>query len=409
MAFDAYRSYRTASFVDELLAIAKGIVAGGLILGAIAFALKLNYLSRGFILSFVVINFAIIGTERFAVRSLSWAVRRHGYNFRNVLIVGTNDTARDIAQKISQYHNWGLRLAGFIAEDVHDAGSSLDGIAVVARLQELETFIRHEAIDEVIFCVPFRKLPDLEDTFLMLEEHGINARIAAQMFPHLIARMGFEELETVPLLTFSTVPENTIALAIKRFSDIVLAVVLMICSFPIVVAAALAVKATSSGPVLFKQKRSGLHGRTFTLYKFRSMYRDAESLRSDLERLNEMEGPVFKIKADPRITPLGRFLRRTSIDELPQLWNVLKGDMSIVGPRPPVPEEVEKYERWQRRRLSMRPGITCIWQISGRNKISDFDQWVKLDLQYIDTWSLALDLKIFLKTIPVVLFQRGAV
>ena len=170
---------------------------------------------------------------------------------------------------------------------------------------------------------------------------------------------------------------------------------------------AIGIKLTSPGPILFRQKRSGLHGRLFTMYKFRSMVNDAEMLRAELEAFNEMTGPVFKMNQDPRVTPIGKFMRRTSIDEFPQLWNVLVGDMSLVGPRPPIPNEVDKYDPWHRRRLSMKPGLTCLWQISGRNKIG-FDQWMKLDLQYIDNWSLWLDFTILLRTIPVVLSGFGA-
>jgi lipopolysaccharide/colanic/teichoic acid biosynthesis glycosyltransferase len=176
---------------------------------------------------------------------------------------------------------------------------------------------------------------------------------------------------------------------------------------PVFLLTAIAVKATSRGPVFFRQTRVGLNGRTFTLFKFRSMYQDAEARRPALEDRNEMTGPVFKIKHDPRITAVGKWIRRFSIDEIPQFWNVLRGDMSLVGPRPPIPEEVKKYERWQRRRLSMKPGITCLWQVSGRNGL-DFESWMRLDLAYIDTWSLRLDVQILLRTVPVVLTARGA-
>ncbi|PYR93204.1 MAG: hypothetical protein DMF84_09400 [Acidobacteria bacterium] len=171
---------------------------------------------------------------------------------------------------------------------------------------------------------------------------------------------------------------------------------------------ALAVKLTSRGPVLFKQVRAGANGRPFVMHKFRSMCEGAESLQAELAGANEMSGPVFKIRNDPRLTPLGRFLRRSSFDELPQLWNVLRGEMSLVGPRPPVPSEVIRYEAWQRRRLSMKPGLTCLWQVSGRSEIADFDQWMKLDLQYIDSWSLTLDLQILARTVPAVVTGRGA-
>jgi exopolysaccharide biosynthesis polyprenyl glycosylphosphotransferase len=182
----------------------------------------------------------------------------------------------------------------------------------------------------------------------------------------------------------------------------------LVVLWPFLLIAAIAVKLTSKGPIFFRQTRSGVNGRKFVLYKFRTMVLGAEKKLKDLQAHNEMDGPVFKVKNDPRITPIGKFFRKFSIDELPQLWNVLKGEMSLVGPRPPIPDEVNQYDPWHRRRLSMRPGITCLWQVGGRNKIKKFDDWMKLDLEYIDNWSLALDFKILLKTIPAVLFSVGA-
>ena len=181
----------------------------------------------------------------------------------------------------------------------------------------------------------------------------------------------------------------------------------LVLAMPVIVIAALAIKLSSPGSVVFKQQRIGLNGRSFTLYKFRTMIERAHELRDEVSHLNQMTGPVFKAAADPRVTTVGRILRRFSFDELPQLWNVLKGDMSLVGPRPPIPEEVKSYHRWHRRRLSMKPGLTCLWQVSGRNKI-DFDHWMQLDLQYIDNWSPSLDLKILLRTIPAVISREGA-
>jgi len=194
---------------------------------------------------------------------------------------------------------------------------------------------------------------------------------------------------------------------LKRLMDILTAFAGLLVSVPLMVIIAVLIKLESKGPVLFRQTRAGLNGRRFVLLKFRSMVDDAEHQRAALEVLNEMSGPVFKLTRDPRVTRVGAFLRRTSLDELPQLWNVLKGDMSLVGPRPPLPSEVKRYERWQRRRLSMKPGLTCLWQTSGRNEV-DFDEWMRLDMEYIDTWSLTKDVKIILKTIPAVLFARGA-
>jgi exopolysaccharide biosynthesis polyprenyl glycosylphosphotransferase len=214
-------------------------------------------------------------------------------------------------------------------------------------------------------------------------------------------------LEGVPFVTFTTTPSNDSQLAVKRVLDIALSLLLLTVTAPVMVIASIAIKLSSPGAVLFRQERIGLNGRIFTLYKFRTMIENAHQLRGEVEHLNEMSGPVFKAKSDPRITTVGRILRKFSFDEIPQLWNVVRGDMSLVGPRPPIPEEVDLYQRWQRRRLSMKPGLTCLWQVSGRNDL-DFNRWMELDLQYIDNWSPLLDLKILLRTIPAVLSGRGA-
>ena len=406
--FGAYRSYRTASFIDEAFSLVKSVLIGGVLLGTIAFTFQSFYLSRSLLLFFFVLNLCMLIAVRFLVRSLSWIVRSKGYNFRNVIIIGTGYRALDLASRIDKYREWGLRLVGFVTLENEGPNTMIEGRQIIGQLSDIEKIILHNVVDEAIFVVPGDLLADLEDALLLLEEHGVVVRLVSSIFPHVIAKIRLEEFETVPLLTFTTVPTDEVALAMKRLFDICAASVLGIVSLPVMMAAAVAIRMSSSGPILFRQKRCGMNGRVFTLYKFRSMYAESESRKGELMANNEMGGPAFKIKDDPRITPVGRLLRKMSIDELPQLWNVLKGDMSIVGPRPPLPDEVGKYVRWQRRRLSMRPGITCLWQISGRNEITEFDEWVKLDLQYIDTWSLALDLKIFLKTIPVVLFQRGA-
>jgi exopolysaccharide biosynthesis polyprenyl glycosylphosphotransferase len=247
----------------------------------------------------------------------------------------------------------------------------------------------------------------MKQIFLLCEEMGIRIRVAMNFFQNRLARIEIEELEGIPFLTFTTTPSNETQLAAKRLLDIVVSVGILGIAAPVITVIAAAIRITSPGSVVFKQKRIGLNGRMFTLYKFRTMIEDAHERRGEIEHLNEMTGPVFKAKDDPRITPVGRFLRKFSLDEIPQLWNVLKGDMSLVGPRPPIPEEVASYHRWHRRRLSMKPGLTCLWQISGRNNI-DFDRWMQLDLQYIDNWSPSLDLKILLRTIPAVLSGKGA-
>jgi len=242
---------------------------------------------------------------------------------------------------------------------------------------------------------------------MQCEEQGIPTRLPLDFFPHAISQPSLDFIEDQAFLTFSPVPHQIAALMAKRFIDFIGAIVGLIICAPLFLLVPILIKLTSRGPVIYRQIRCGLYGRKFVLYKFRSMIDGAEDVLWEIRHLNEMNGPVFKMRNDPRITPLGRFLRKTSIDEIPQFINVLKGELSLVGPRAPLPDEVREYNRWQRRRLSVKPGLTCLWQISGRNEI-DFDEWMKLDLQYIDNWSLWLDLKIILMTFPTVLFCRGA-
>jgi exopolysaccharide biosynthesis polyprenyl glycosylphosphotransferase len=227
------------------------------------------------------------------------------------------------------------------------------------------------------------------------------------LFATRIAARNVEDLDGIPLLSLETTPSDIVPLAAKRAFDLVLSSAALLVLAPVFLVFAVAIRLESPGPVLFRQRRVGVNGREFMLYKFRSMYQDAEARLESLRARNEVSGPVFKIRDDPRVTRVGRFMRRTSIDELPQFWNVLRGEMSVVGPRPPLPAEVKQYQRWQVRRLSMKPGITCIWQVSGRSHIS-FERWMELDLQYIDNWSLWRDVKILARTIPAVLTGRGA-
>jgi exopolysaccharide biosynthesis polyprenyl glycosylphosphotransferase len=259
----------------------------------------------------------------------------------------------------------------------------------------------------VVFIVPRAWLNGIEGAVRLCEEQGVKTSIALDLYDLAVARPLVTELEGMPMLTYSTTPSSEGKLALKRAIDLIGSAFLLLVVSPLFLIIAAAIKLTSKGPVFFRQTRVGLNGRHFILLKFRSMVVDAEQRLREIAHLNEMDGPVFKVRHDPRVTPVGRLLRKTSLDELPQLINVLRGEMSLVGPRPPVPSEVVAYAPWQKRRLSMKPGITCLWQVNGRNTI-DFDQWMKLDLEYIDNWSLGLDLKIVGKTVPAVLLGKGA-
>lgn len=272
----------------------------------------------------------------------------------------------------------------------------------------IEAMHRH-AVARVIFAAGHSQLNRVEEAIGACEVEGVPAWLIADFIRTSIAKPDFDAFGGRPMLVFRTTPEVSWTLLIKEIIDRVCAfIALLIMAIPIAIVA-LIIRVTSPGPVIFRQRRAGKHGKPFVMYKFRSMANDAEMRQAELEPFNQMHGPVFKVEADPRITPFGRWLRRTSFDELPQLVNVLMGDMSLVGPRPLPLYEVEKFENTaQRRRLSVKPGLTCLWQISGRNQVRDFHDWVKLDLDYIDHWSLALDFKILLRTVPAVIFGSGA-
>jgi exopolysaccharide biosynthesis polyprenyl glycosylphosphotransferase len=401
------RSHRTLPLGQEIWAVAKVAFGGTALLTLFVYGLRFEFVSRWFLAVFGVVTFLLLAAERVALRLLSRWVRARGYNFRTVLLVGTGPKASQLADFMEAHPHWGFRVAGYLDDENGGQIRRSNRWPCLGRIGDLETILGREVVDEVIFVIEKGKLGDYEQALLVAERHGVRAHVSLDIFPHVLARPVLEELDGIPLLTFTTTPSNPMQLVVKRAIDLALSLLLFVLTLPIQALAALAIRLTSRGPIFFRQVRCGLNGRHFTLLKFRTMEAEAEARLLEIAHLNEMTGPVFKSARDPRLTPVGQLLRRLSIDELPQLWNVIVGDMSLVGPRPPLPEEVSRYEPWQRRRLSMSPGLTCLWQVSGRSEV-DFDRWMALDLKYIDTWSPMLDLKILLKTVPAVLSGRGA-
>jgi exopolysaccharide biosynthesis polyprenyl glycosylphosphotransferase len=365
--------------------------------------------SRSLVLLFGVVDAVLVISGRLFLFYNKASLRRLLGKYHYFLIIGTGREALELAQLIERAESLGLRLIGF----VHPSAANAVVPPGLARryplhsLAEVTGILHNHVVDEVLVAVEKQHLDRLEPLLRECEREGVKTRIHLSFLPATTSKVSLDHIEHVPLLTLSTTPQDEMQLFAKRVLDTMLAAAAVVVLSPILLVAALLVKLTSRGPVLYRQTRCGLGGRRFTLYKFRSMVDGAHQMRAEIEHLNEVDGPVFKIADDPRCTPVGRWLRRTSLDELPQLWNVLRGDMSFVGPRPPVPEEVDKYEPWQRRRLRMRPGLTCLWALEGRSKLN-FERWMQLDLSYIDRWSLWLDAKIFVKTIPHVLFGRGA-
>jgi exopolysaccharide biosynthesis polyprenyl glycosylphosphotransferase len=380
---------------------------GSIALVTFEFLLRLE-LSRGFLLLFLVYSWTVLCLFRWKAGSVIGVIRREFGAPQNVMVVGTGARARRIGAMLEQSANYGVRFRGFLSDGTKDFDSviALAAEYPVYALSELTHVLRTEVLDEVIFAVDSQRLGELEEVFLLCDEEGVRTRVAVDFFPHVNSEVYLDRLGSAPLLTFSAAPHDEIRLLLKRVIDVLLAAGALVLLAPFMLAIALLIKITSPGPAIFRQVRCGLNGRRFMFYKFRSMCQEAEALKSGLQHLNQKE-LAFKIPDDPRLTPIGKYMRKFSVDEWPQLWNVLRGDMALVGPRPAVPEEVDQYKRWQRRRLRMRPGLTCLWAISGRDEL-DFETWMKLDMQYIDNWSLALDWKILVRTIPTVFLGKGA-
>lgn len=383
-------------------------VFGAICIVLFEFIMRLD-LSRAFLLLFFTYSTLFLVAFRWRAASVVGLIRREFSAPHYVMVVGTGERALEIGRALERSSAYGVRLSGFLHD--HSQAEQSDQVTLSRRytvhpLRSLPELLKRQVVDEIIFAVDSRRLAELEEVFLLCDEEGVRTHVAVGFFPHVNSSVYLDRLGTAPLLTFAAAPDDEVLLFVKRVTDVVLAAVSLVALLPAMLVIAVLIRLTSRGPVIFRQVRCGLNGRRFVCYKFRSMCDGAEKMRPSLEHLSERE-TAFKIMRDPRLTPLGRVLRKFSIDEWPQLWNVLRGEMSLVGPRPAVPEEVERYKRWHRRRLRMRPGLTCLWAINGRDKV-DFETWMKLDMQYIDAWSLTLDWKIILRTIPQVLLGKGA-
>jgi exopolysaccharide biosynthesis polyprenyl glycosylphosphotransferase len=407
--FKLYASLRLRSIPSIIISIIKVHAVGGIVTSSIIYLVEPRGFSRGFFISFIIISSVFVLLEKILLKAFLSYIRRKGYNCRYILIVGCNERAQSLSKIIVKHAKWGLRIVGFLKLSDEDACLSLHGYEILGRLDELVEICKKRTIDEVVFCVPMEALPNVEDYVRDMEEMGVTTRMALDFYELHRSKCELTLFhEQVPMLTFHSRAFDADHLFIKRCLDILGAITGLCMTgllFPFI---ALSIKVNSSGPLLFGQKRVRERGRIFTCWKFRSMYVDAEERKKELMHLNEMNGAIFKIKNDPRITKVGNFLRKTSLDELPQFWNVLRGEMSLVGTRPPTPGEVAEYENWHRKRICIKPGITGLWQVSGRNQIQDFDQVARLDIEYIETWSLWLDIKILLKTIWIVFARSGS-
>jgi len=402
-----YGSKRHASRRAEARDVLKATTICTVILAAFSLILRFRMVDAKFVEIFWLSSTVSIATTRLMVRTWLRRIRTRGQNFRNMLIIGSNSRAIEFAKSVPHRPEWGCHILGF-ADDEWSGVDELHaaGFQRVCDFAELPSFLRRNVVDEVVIALPVRSFHEHASKIVeMCEEQGIIVRLLSGLFDLKTPRR--EDMDDAPVITHYAGPANGWPVVIKRALDMILSGTMLVILAPAMLLTAVLIKLTSRGPVLFVQKRVGLNKRVFNIYKFRTMVSDAEKKLAQLEHLNEVSGPVFKIKSDPRITPIGKFLRKTSIDELPQLWNVLKGDMTLVGPRPLPVSEADACEGWQRRRLDVTPGLTCIWQIKGRSRVS-FAEWVRMDVAYIRRRTLWHDVSILMQTVPAVLMRRGA-
>lgn len=413
--FKLYNSFRTQPVQRILFKILKSLFFGLIVLVFIMYLLKIYDVSRLLIILFFLFNFIFLAISKTIIYRILHHYRKKGYNFQNIIIVGTRDRAKEVIESVQTHTSSGYRIIGCIGIDDNEIGEPIkNGISYIGSIQQLEFIIIRHVVDQVIFALPLDMVKNIGSHIGAAEKLGISVRFVPNLNLHQISynsgnsRLQVENFLGLPTLCLRSTPIGNSELQIKYLFDFFGACILTLLLFPLFVLIGLLIKMFSKGSIFFAQERCGLNGRLFSVYKFRTMVDDAEKRQYSLDRYNESDGPAFKIRKDPRIIPfIGTFLRKTGLDELPQLFNVIKGEMSLVGPRPPIPKEVEEYDLWQRRRLSMKPGITCLWQCSKHRNDISFKDWMSLDLNYIDSWSLKLDFKILVKTALVVFTAQG--
>ncbi len=404
-----YTSHRLSSGFKELREIARAIAICSIALLVTAQVGRwptINLRTAG---GFAIVGFVLVAGVRMGLRYNLRRLRASGHNLKTLVIVGAGERAQRFAAHMKRRQDLGYKVIGFVDSDPAYSTTSLEGAPYMGTIEDLPRLIAHEVIDEVTVALPIKShYTQIETAVSLLEEQGITTHVLSDLFPQKLARSQAVDFDGAPIVTLGSAPPFSWRTEAKRIIDLTVSTTLLIICAPLFALVAIAIKFDSHGPVFFIQERVGFSKRRFRMIKFRTMSVDAESRMKDIEHLNEKSGPIFKIKKDPRITRVGKWLRKTTIDELPQLINVLVGDMSVVGPRPlSVRDAVRMEEAWQKRRFSVKPGLTCLWQVSGRSNLS-FEQWMQLDLDYIDHWSLKLDASILLRTIPAIVLARGA-
>jgi exopolysaccharide biosynthesis polyprenyl glycosylphosphotransferase len=391
-----YRPRARWTIRSEALVVGRATVVMALLTLSLLFIFRLPDISRTYLLALFPAQWALALATRLGMRVAFERMRARGYNLRYVLVIGAGPRAQAFAAKLEDHRELGLRILGFLDDEPFELPR---GWVQLGGLETIETLLHAEVIDEVAVCLPFSQWDRMNAIAHLCEEEGKIVRVPVDMLDHAFAAGRVEELDGTPVYSLVSGPDRIAAFVVKRVFDVLVAATAIVVLSPMLLAVALAIRWREGPPILFRQVRVGLHGRRFAVLKFRTMSLDAEARYGEVVGASDTKGPAFKMTNDPRVTRTGQYLRRTSLDELPQLWNVLRGEMSLVGPRPAPPREVDGYDLWHRRRLSMKPGITGLWQVTARRS-EQFDDRAQLDLSYIDRWSLWLDLKILARTIP---------
>ncbi|MBN1994892.1 MAG: undecaprenyl-phosphate glucose phosphotransferase [Anaerolineae bacterium] len=402
-----YRLRHQISWFDEFYAIVNGTTTGIVIIIVFIFIYQPTFYSRAIFIYAGCLAMAILSLSRLLKVMLLRQMRRQGVGVKQVLIIGAGEIARTVMRAIVANRDLGFNIIGFLDDHPTRGETDIGRFKALGGVDKLADILSSWPVEEVIITLPWQYHRKILSIMAQCERKNVRVRIVPDLFQITLNHMQVDEIAGVPMIGIKEVGISGLSQFLKRMIDMVFSALVLVISAPLMALIALMIKMDSPGPVFFSQERVGKMGQRFTLYKFRSMVENAEEQRQALEALNEADGPLFKIKQDPRATRLGRQLRRLSLDELPQFYNVLCGEMSLIGPRPAIPAEVEQYQEWQKRRLEVSPGITGMWQVSGRSDLT-FDEMALLDIYYIENWSPALDAKIFLQTIPRVIFGNGA-
>jgi exopolysaccharide biosynthesis polyprenyl glycosylphosphotransferase len=404
----AYSYQRFTSLWKELTNVMKATFIGVSIFFAAHYFLRFGRIPRTYILAFCFVNLLFLALDKTALFYVAKELRKRGISRKRVLIVGNGDKTHEFIDVVKKNIGWGLDVVGIVKAAAENLTCDTSGVKILGTYEDIEPLLHDNIIDEIIVCVPIDQFGLIRKVIECCEREGVQIRIYSDFFGRLVKKVRVDQPYGMNIISLMATQDDELKLYIKRLLDIGVSGVMLIVLSPLFLIMTLLIKATSKGPLLYQWNVVGLNKKPFKSWKFRTMVMSADQMKAELLDRNEMDGPVFKIKNDPRVTKIGKVLRRFSLDELPQLWSVFKGDMSLVGPRPAGPHELARYDSWHRRKLSVKPGLTCLWQVQGRNRIRNFDEWVKLDLEYIENWSLGLDMKILLKTIPAVLRGTGS-